>query len=569
MNNKKRSFFERTSKMGKILKKVAPNCVLGVFLGYTNVILVMFIYMVGVVGIVRIVNPNVVKVGLVPISITIGIAVVLKAVTTYFLQMVSHKNSYKTIGILRNVFYKKLRELCPSKIETKEKIESINLVTSDINALEFIFSKIICPGFVAILCEISVFIFITFYANIHLAIVTLFFFLVLGVLFPYLEAKLLQNEYKGRASYLKNANTYFDDTFKGINDVSADNILDVRYRYASVKNEQLFYKDRKIYVKENGLEAGYSLIICLSIMMIIYTGYISAKYFNLSPNKVMIVILTMICSLSAAIRLKRVPLESMKVKESTNRLLDLLEEKPLVDIIDKANNFDFESLEARGITFDYEGRRILKNVELVVNKGEIVGIYSAKEFVGESTILKLFLRFYDIADGNILYNNIDIKRINTKSLMDNVSLVSDSTYIFNDTMLNNIKIANPQATLEEVRDACKLAHIDKFILSLEKGYDTEIKMIHDELTSATKERIGLARAYLSKAPLILLDNVCSNADSIGQGLILRSIVDMSKDRTFLMLSKKKDSLKIASRVYRIKEGEILEEEYNVLKDEEY
>ena len=243
---------------------------------------------------------------------------------------------------------------------------------------------------------------------------------------------------------------------------------------------------------------------------------------------------------------------------SGDRVLNLLKEKPAVEPITNGLNFDFNKLETKDLSFSYEkDKKILSNVDFKINKGEIVGIVG-ESGCGKSTFLKLLLRFWKKDNGNINYNDIDIEKINTDNLLSNVTMVSQTTYLFDETIEENLKIAKKNATNEEIENACKLASIHDFIISLPDGYKTKVGTIADNLSAGEKQRIGLARAFLCGSELILLDEPTSNVDSINEGIILKALKDQKKNKSIILVSHRESTMAIADRIYKFEKGVVHE-----------
>lgn len=227
--------------------------------------------------------------------------------------------------------------------------------------------------------------------------------------------------------------------------------------------------------------------------------------------------------------------------------------------IKNGKNFDFDNLKVNDLSFSYdEQEEVLEDICLSAKKGEIVGIVGASG-CGKSTLLKLLLRFWHKDKGEILYNDIDIEDVNSIDLTENVTMVSQSTYLFDDTILGNLKIAKQDATMEEVQQACKLASIHDFIMSLPDGYDSKVGMLGDNLSSGEKQRIGLARAFLSGASLILLDEPTSNVDSINEGIILKALKQQKDKKAIILVSHRESTMAIADRIYKIEKGHLYEQ----------
>ena len=172
---------------------------------------------------------------------------------------------------------------------------------------------------------------------------------------------------------------------------------------------------------------------------------------------------------------------------------------------------------------------------------------------GKSTLLKLIMRFWDKDSGRILLSGTDVTDINTKSLRENESYCTQETHLFHDTIGNNIRIANLSATGEEIIAAAKKASIHDFIAALPHGYDTRVGELGDALSGGEKQRISLARAFLSDAPLMLLDEPTSNLDSINEGIILKALDD-AKDRTIVLVSHRKSTLGICDSLHQMENG---------------
>ena len=198
---------------------------------------------------------------------------------------------------------------------------------------------------------------------------------------------------------------------------------------------------------------------------------------------------------------------------------------------------------------------VLKDVSISVKKDEIVGL-CGKSGSGKSTLLRLIMRFFDPLSGEVKMNGIDIKKINTASLREAVSYITQQTYIFKKSIYENILLANRNASKEDVIEAAKKAAIHDFIMSLPEGYDTKMTELGGNLSSGEKQRLGLARAFLHKAPLLLLDEPTGNLDSLNEALILNSIYQEKKDKGVLIVSHRKSTVNAADKIVYIEKGRV-------------
>ena len=191
-------------------------------------------------------------------------------------------------------------------------------------------------------------------------------------------------------------------------------------------------------------------------------------------------------------------------------------------------------------------------VDFNIQKGEFVVILGPSG-AGKSTLLKLLMRFWRPSSGRISVAGKSIEQINTSDLRQMESFVTQETYLFHDSIRNNIKIAKLSATDEEIEVACKKASVHDFIMSLPKGYDTSVGELGDTLSGGERQRIGLARAFLHDAPLMLLDEPTSNLDSLNEAVILKSLYEQRSDKTIVLVSHRESTMKIADTVYAMEE----------------
>ena len=240
---------------------------------------------------------------------------------------------------------------------------------------------------------------------------------------------------------------------------------------------------------------------------------------------------------------------------SGERVLSILEEEPKVEEVNGAENISFIDAEADGVDFAYEDEQILKNYSIRIQKGKVVGIHGASGS-GKSTLLKLLMRFWDVQDGQVKISGRDVRGINTTDLRGMESYVTQETVLFHDSIANNIAVGKTGAAREEIMEAAKKASIHDFIMTLPKGYDTEVGELGDTLSGGEKQRIGIARAFLHDAPFILLDEPTSNLDSLNEGIILKSLKEGKGDKTVLLVSHRKSTMNLADIVYEMDNGRI-------------
>jgi len=489
------------------------------------------------------------------ISLTIGCGV-LRGALRYLEQYSNHFIAFKLLAALRDKIFKALRALAPAKLEGREKGGIISMITSDIETLEVFYAHTISPICIALIVETLVLLYVGFISSFYLSLAALVSYIIIGIILPIISSKLLSDTGVRYRKSFASFNSYYLDSIKGVNDIVLNNAMDDRNKEVNSKSGELLAETKKLKHKSGITEAISYAFVSLSLIGVLILGlYLSDKNIITIPKMIMGLV-AIFGSYGPVIALSALPQNLTQTFASGDRVLDLLEEKPVVREIKDGKNFSFLDLKVNNLSFKYDEASVLNNVNLEVKRGQIVALVGPSG-CGKSTLLKLLLRFYETNSGDILYNNISINDINTSSLLDNVTLVSQQTYLFDDTIKENIKIAKYDATDEEIIEAAKKASIHEFIESLPDKYDTKVGQLGDNLSAGEKQRIGLARAFLSNAPLILLDEPTSNVDSINEGIILKSLKDQKKNKSIILVSHRESTTAIADRIYRIKDGIIL------------
>lgn len=236
-----------------------------------------------------------------------------------------------------------------------------------------------------------------------------------------------------------------------------------------------------------------------------------------------------------------------------NRVLDLLEESPVVEEVSGKTEVEFHGAMADKLTFSYQKETVLKDVSIVIPENKIIGI-TGRSGSGKSTLLKLFMRFWQVQQGTVSISGKKIDEINTTNLRNMESFVTQETYLFHDSIRNNLRVAKLDASEDEIIAACKKASIHDFIMSLPQGYETNIGELGDTLSGGERQRLGLARAFLHNAPFLLLDEPTSNLDSLNEAVILQSLHRERKGKTVMLVSHRSSTMGIVDEFYSVEHG---------------
>lgn len=492
------------------------------------------------------------------IGLTIGCGV-LRGLLRYFEQYSNHYIAFRLLAVLRDKIFGALRVLCPAKLESKQKGSIIAMITSDIETLEVFYAHTISPICIAVLVSTAVFLFVGFVSSWYLALVALAGFLTIGIVVPLISSgKLKESGVKYRAEFAS-FSAYFLDSIKGIKDIVLNNAGEEREKEVNRRSDGLLKETKKM--KHNITCAGSAIELTVSafILAALAVGIVLVRNDMLSLGRMIIGMVTVFSSFGPVIAVGSLPGNLTQTFASGDRVLNLLAEKPAVEAVKSGKDFDYEKLDVKDLSFSYDGQtEVLKDIKMHAEKGGIIGIVG-ESGCGKSTFLKLLLRFWERSDGEINYDDIDIDKINTNSLLKNVTMVSQGTYLFEETIEDNLRIAKPDATPEEIENACKMASIHDFIMTLPDGYKTQVGALGDNLSAGEKQRIGLARAFLRGSELILLDEPTSNVDSINEGIILKALKEQKNKKSIILVSHRESTMAIADRIYKVDGGVMTEE----------
>ncbi|MDU4731427.1 thiol reductant ABC exporter subunit CydC [Finegoldia magna] len=466
----------------------------------------------------------------------------------YVEQLCNHFIAFKLLAIIRNKVFRALRRLAPAKLEGKEKGNLISLITSDIELLEVFYAHTISPIFIAFITSVIV-VSILFSYSVKAAIFAMISYLIVGLFLPIFSSKSGKKEGLELRNEFADLNSYLLDSLRGMKEVIQYSYGEKRLDYIDETTVKLNRKQERIKVFE-AQNRGFttSIVALLGLIMFVIMKNEMLAIFDI--NKLIVVTVLFMSSFGPVIALSSLSANLRSTFASGDRVLNILEEKPQVLEVYDQNKTYFSDLKIEDITFSYNDEIILNDFNLSLENGEKLAIFG-KSGSGKSTLLKLIMRFWDVDKGEIKISDRNIKQVNTKDLRDIENYMTQETYLFQGSILENIKIAKKDASLNEVIEACKKASIHDFICSLKDGYETNVGELGEKLSSGEKQRIGLARVFLHDAPLYILDEPTSNLDALNEGIILNAI-SKEENKSMLIVSHRKSALNIADKTIEIK-----------------
>lgn len=487
---------------------------------------------------------------------------VLRGVLRYAEQACNHFIAFKLLARIRHKVFAALRRLAPAKLDGSEKGNLISIITSDIELLEVFYAHTISPIAIAVITSIFM---VCFLGNLHVTygVLGFVFYVIVGVIIPLINGKIGGAKGQQYRNSFGELNTCVLDNLYGLEEILEYAQEEVRLKNLQKRTKDLGDITDKLKKDENVQRVATDGVILFAGIAMAILGANLVNAGLVDGTDALIAVIAMTSSFGPTAALSALSNNLHHTLASGNRVLDILEESPVVeDVVDGVENIDGD-MNCVEVSFSYnssnataketvlenesEEIQVLKDFTATFPENRIHGILG-KSGCGKSTLLKLLMRFYETDKGAISYGKENVNHINTNILRNNISYVTQETFLFSDTIANNIRVAKEDATREEIIEAAKKASIHEFIMSTPDGYDTKLAELGDSISGGEKQRIGIARAFLHDSKMIFLDEPTSNIDSLNEGMILRSLEQEKKDKTIILVSHRKSTMGIADEV---------------------
>ena len=292
-----------------------------------------------------------------------------------------------------------------------------------------------------------------------------------------------------------------------------------------------------------------------AIILISVIGYSELGFYSAEQCIVLIVLSFMVFSSTnqAGSVLSMIGILDSALKEA-----DTLTQIEQIEIVNPEQHIISDEVIFEDVSFSYGENEVLSHIDTVIKAGSVTAIIGPSGS-GKTTMCQLIPRFFEVDRGRILVGGADIRHVPTEELMNKISMVFQKVYLFEDTILNNIRFGKPTATFEEIRAAAKAARCDDFIMALPNGYDTLVQEGGDNLSGGEKQRISIARAILKDAPIIILDETTSALDVENEHEILAAIDELTKNKTVIMIAHRIKTVEKADHIIAIENGKIVQE----------
>ena len=461
---------------------------------------------------------------------------------------------------MRMDLHKKILSLDVAYIGSKRKGDLTSRMTSDLVEIEWSIMGALEMFFkdpISIILYLSTLIFI----SPHLTVFVVILFPIAGILIGYIGKSLKSSSKKGqdKLAYIL---SIIDENIFGLRIIktfNAEGFINSKFK----KSSKEYRKIMTSILRKKDLSSPMSELLSTIVMVVVmwFGGQlVLSDSSSLSPQEFIGYILIFSQIIPPVRSLTTSYYYIQKGSAAAERVYEILDQENgiynnpkavKISQINSSINFNINS-------FKYDNKEILKNINFDINKGQKIALVG-QSGGGKSTIADLLPRFYDVKDGMITIDKTNIKDIDIFCLRDLISIVSQDSILFNDTIFNNIKIGNINATKEDVIEAAKAANAHEFILNCENGYDTNIGNAGEKLSGGQKQRLSIARAILKNPEILILDEATSSLDSESEKLIQDALSNLMKSTTSLVIAHRLSTIETADNIIVLKDGEIIEQ----------
>ena len=547
---KKRSNFAVMKNPIHLVKPLTGYMILAILMGLLGHLCASFITIFGAFGVLQVLGMRKGSLGF----LFIGVAVfaVLRGILRYAEQSCNHFIAFKLLALIRDEVFLSLRKLTPAKLEGKDNGNLITVITSDIELLEVFYAHTISPTAIAVLYTILLCLFIGQF-HVILGILALLAYLAVGVLIPLAVSKAGGDDGMRFRTKSGELGSFVLDSLRGLSEILQYGQGQERMRQMNHRTDELSKEEERMKRTTGRNMAITGMTILISDLLMLFVSSMLYQRGTLGFDGVLISTVALMSSFGPVTALANLGSTLQNTFAAGNRVLDILEEEPMVKEINGQKEVAFHGAKAEHVTFSYGQETILKDVSADIKENSVVGIIG-KSGSGKSTLLKLLMRFWDVQEGSVSISGTGVNQINTSNLRDMESFVTQETCLFHDSVAANLRIAKLDATQEELEAACKKASIHEFIKKLPQGYETQVGELGDTLSGGERQRLGLARAFLHDAPFMLLDEPTSNLDSLNEAVILKSLEEERNGKTVVLVSHRESTMQIADVVYSVERG---------------
>lgn len=549
-----RSHLSVMLQLVKLVRPLLPWMLLAVALGVLGFAAAIFLTVFGTYALVDLAG--------FPQAVSYGAAVVLVAVCgvargplRYGEQLCNHYLAFKLLALVRDRVYAALRRLAPAKLEGRDKGDLVSLVTSDIELLEVFYAHTLSPAIIALVVSLGMAAFIAAVSPV-LGALALASYVLVGVVVPVVASKASGSGGRALREGIGDMNAFVLDSLRGLRETlqfgrAADRSRELDERMGALARVEERLKGRGALA----MSLTNGLVLALDVAMVLASGALCASG-AIGPDAALVATAALMSSFGPVIAVANLGSTLQQTLASGARVLELIEERPQTEEVDDGVDLEaFSGAAVRRVDFSYGDRPVLDGVSLRIEPGSMVHL-AGRSGSGKSTLCKLLMRFWDATRGVVEVSGTDVRRVNTASLRDTEGYMTQETHLFAGTIGENILIAKPDASPEELAEACRKAALSTLVERLSQGLDTPVGELGETLSGGERQRIGLARVFLHDAPFVLLDEPTSNLDSLNEAAVLSALAEGREGKTIVLVSHRASTAAIADTTYTVDRGRL-------------
>ena len=486
------------------------------------------------------------------------ISAALIAICRYLEGVYSHIGAYGVLASLRVHLFTVIDRISPAFLIDRKKGDLMSIAVNDIETLEFFFAHTIGPMFTVILLPLVTLILAY---NIHPLYfwILLPLFILISIIIPLIALKAGKNIGMNYRKSLGELKSIILESVYGIKDIQIYNNGDKRLEEILEENKKVNDSSHGLTMHQQVLTSVPNFFIYIArISIIVIAAYLMNKGIINSTGTILISFVAA-ASFSSTFSLTFVVTHLLEAFAAAERIFIIEDTIPTVIEKDSPTTCgEIKDIEFSNVSFSYPNtdKKVLKDLNLHIKKGDKIGILGPSG-IGKSTLFRLLLRFYDPTSGSINFNDINIKDISLKEIHERIGMLEQDTYLFDDTIKNNIKIAKKDATDEEIEEAARRAGISDLIHTLPQGYNTEMGQMSSRLSGGERQRIGIARIMLACPDIIVMDEPTSALDAIHEKEMLHTLKTEYNDATWLIISHRMSTLTCCDKLYKLEDGKLV------------
>ncbi|PWQ96663.1 thiol reductant ABC exporter subunit CydC [Leucothrix pacifica] len=483
---------------------------------------------------------------------------IARTASRYGERLVTHEATFRLLATLRTWFYEHLEPLAPAILQNYRSGDLLSRIRADIDALENFYLRILAPLLVAAITSLVILLFLLQY-SVLLALIELVFLMIAGIMVPLLINKLAHHASTRQVETTSELRSAVIDSTQGMSELLIYGAAEKQAERVNALSDQLL-DDQKHLAKLNGGSAsalGLCANLSMWLMLIVTIPMVTTG--KLAPANLPMIALFALASFEAILPLPLAFQTLPGTLAAARRLFDIVDTKPAIiePVTPTAmpEQFDIE-IDNVSLRYPNSHTNALNAISLNIPQGTHLAIVGPSGS-GKSTLINALLRFWPVESGEIKLGDINIDQFSGEELRLQFAVATQQSTLFNSTIKRNLLLAKRDASDEELEQVCKLAQIHEFIETLPEGYETWIGEAGHKLSGGQIRRLGVARALLKPASVLILDEPGEGLDSVTEQKMIQAIVDSAKGRTLILITHHLVGLENMDQIVRLEQGHIV------------